>query len=197
MGVRHYSKPDQVIFLLRDFLVIEAMASDTRPPVKNGKVREKIGLQPGFHLADWMRLSNAMQRKDSGGMKKISLAELSQHRSEFDCWTAYKGKVYDITQYIAYHPGGKPKLMLGAGKDCTELFDRYHRWVNIDSILSKCVVGLLGSEDAPIREGEEGDEDEETKMRDSAVEHSESRATRTMPSEVNAQQTLEEDAEET
>lgn len=33
--------------------------------------------------------------------------------------------------------------MLGAGKDCTALFNKYHAWVNIDSMLSKCFVGKL------------------------------------------------------
>ena len=31
--------------------------------------------------------------------------ELSSHDSEEDCWIAYKGKVYDITDYIPEHPG--------------------------------------------------------------------------------------------
>lgn len=38
-----------------------------------------------------------------------------------DCWTLVNGRVYDVTNYIPYHPGGK-KIMLGAGKDATQLF---------------------------------------------------------------------------
>lgn len=135
------------------------MASDTRPPVLNGKAREKVALQPGFHLADWMRLSNVATnlsgRKDGEPLRKITRAELAEHASEYDCWTAYQGKVYNITQYIPYHPGGKKKLMLGAGNDCTEIFDKFHRWVNIGSILSKCVVGVLIEEQQKIEEGDE------------------------------------------
>jgi cytochrome b involved in lipid metabolism len=145
------------------------MASDTRPPVVNGKVREKVALQAGFHLADWMRLTsvatNLSGRKEGEPLRKISHKELAEHSSEFDCWTAYQGKVYNITQYLPYHPGGSKKLMLGAGKDCTELFDRYHRWVNIASIMSKCVVGTLIEEQNKI---EEGDEEEEEDGRDAA-----------------------------
>lgn len=33
------------------------------------------------------------------------------------------GKVYDMTQYIRFHPGGKEELMKGAGIDCSILFD--------------------------------------------------------------------------
>ena len=48
--------------------------------------------------------------------------EVAQHTSTEDCWTIYKGRVYDITSYITVHPGGK-KIMLGKGKDCTNLFE--------------------------------------------------------------------------
>lgn len=152
------------------------MASDTRAPINNGKVREKVSLKPGFHLADWMRLSNAATnlsgRKEGEPLRKVSISELAEHTSEYDCWTAYKGKVYNITQYAAYHPGGTKKLFLGAGKDCTELFDRYHRWVNIESILAKCVVGVLIEEQQKIEEGDEEEEDEDSKSGAKEVERS-------------------------
>ena len=31
----------------------------------------------------------------------------------------------------------------GAGKDATALFNKYHQWVNYESMLSACVVGKL------------------------------------------------------
>lgn len=137
------------------------MASDIRPPSekKTGRVREKITLQPGFHLMDWMRLMDKMTRSSGTANRKISLQELSEHSSEYDCWTAYKGKVYNITQYLPYHPGGKKILLQGAGKDSTDLFDKYHKWVNIASILTKCDVGILMS-DEPITEEEEEEDDD-------------------------------------
>lgn len=130
------------------------MASDTRPAMtKEGLVREKVSLKPGFHLVDWMRLSRLLSPPSS--TRKITKAELAEHCTQFDCWTAYNGKVYNITQYLPYHPGGDKKLMLGAGKDSTELFNRYHKWVNMDSIMGKCVVGVLVSEEEAIIECDE------------------------------------------
>ena len=51
--------------------------------------------------------------------------------------------------------------MLGAGKDCTDIFNRYHAWVNCDQMLSKCLVGYLIEEEETIEEGEEEEEEEE------------------------------------
>ena len=33
------------------------------------------------------------------------------------------GKVYNLTPYLEFHPGGIDELMRGAGKDSTQLFD--------------------------------------------------------------------------
>jgi cytochrome b involved in lipid metabolism len=122
------------------------MASDIRPPTdkKTGKARAKVSLRPGFHLMDWMRLPLRPARP-----RAISSAELASHCTKYDCWTALHGKVYNITQYMDYHPGGGSILMKGAGKDCTALFNKYHAWVNIDGLLTKCLVGVLADDSAP------------------------------------------------
>ena len=39
------------------------------------------------------------------------------------CTFLLSGKVYNITPYADFHPGGIPELMRGAGKDGTTLFD--------------------------------------------------------------------------
>lgn len=135
------------------------MASDTQAPSKK---REKVVLKQGFGLADWMHLTQSnidLSGRQGKPMRAISIEELKQHNTSFDCWTVYKGKVYNISQYMHYHPGGIPKIMLGAGQDCTELFDKYHRWVNIDAMLGKCIVGTLSMETISIPE-----EDEETDL---------------------------------
>ena len=162
-----------IIFISFSLLKLSrSMATDIRPPRPN---REKVMLKPGFHLVDWMKLTQVSKdMRDGGPLRKISAAELSEHKSQFDCWTAYKGKVYNITQYIAYHPGGAPLLMEGAGKDCTVLFNKYHAWVNAESMLSKCLIGVLMSEEPTIPEGEENDEvdtTEESDIREKSVSY--------------------------
>ena len=58
-----------------------------------------------------------------------------------DCWVAFKGKVYNCTPYMEFHPGGGDELFKSAGEDGTELFNQVHRWVNLERILGPCLIG--------------------------------------------------------
>jgi cytochrome-b5 reductase len=72
----------------------------------------------------------------------LTHAEVAKHNSEDDCWTIYKGRVYDVTAYAKVHPGGK-KIFLGSGKDCTTVFDQYHPWINCHYMIGKYQVGVI------------------------------------------------------
>ena len=41
-----------------------------------------------------------------GAGKKVSLADLSAHKSPESAWLAINGKVYDFTEFAPSHPGG-------------------------------------------------------------------------------------------
>ncbi|GFE55910.1 cytochrome b5-like Heme Steroid binding domain containing protein [Babesia ovis] len=77
----------------------------------------------------------------------IDITEVAKHTSENDCWTIYKGKVYDITRYLDMHPGGRQHLLDYAGMDITEEFSDIHPWVNAEFLLKSLYVGELKSED--------------------------------------------------
>ncbi len=42
--------------------------------------------------------------------------EVSQHDSAASCWLVIHGKVYDVTDYLADHPGGAAMLLKCAGR---------------------------------------------------------------------------------
>ncbi|XP_059052754.1 cytochrome b5 reductase 4 isoform X2 [Achroia grisella] len=121
----------------------------TKKPLETGSAtgnpRNKCALQPGHSLMDWIRLGNS--GKDltgvGGRVRPVSLAELATHNTQNDAWLAIRGRVYNITHYLPYHPGGPEELMRGAGIDATQLFDKVHPWVNYESLLAKCLVGPL------------------------------------------------------
>lgn len=107
----------------------------------------KIPLEKGFSQMGWVRLqqSNADLAGvgPSGPRQGISLEEVARHCTKDDAWMVLRGKVYNITRYISFHPGGAPQLMRAVGKDGTVLFNKYHSWVNADFLLAKCLVGTL------------------------------------------------------
>ena len=48
---------------------------------------------------------------------------LKEHGKEAqEVWTVINNKVYNITHYLPYHPGGEKELMRVAGRDGTRLF---------------------------------------------------------------------------
>ncbi len=55
----------------------------------------------------------------------------------------YLGNVYNITQYLDYHPGGVDEIMKGAGIDATALFQEIHSWVNKNDLLGKKETALF------------------------------------------------------
>mmetsp|Transcript_15890 Transcript_15890/g.34467 ORF Transcript_15890/g.34467 Transcript_15890/m.34467 type:complete len:222 (-) Transcript_15890:209-874(-) len=73
----------------------------------------------------------------------VTMDEVKKHNTKNDAWMVLRGKVYNISPYMAYHPGGEKTLMAAAGKDGTKLFDKFHRWVNADFLMEKCLVGHL------------------------------------------------------
>lgn len=58
-------------------------------------------------------------------LTRVTPSMLKQHNKREDAWSAFHGKVYNITPYLAYHPGGEKELMRVAGRDGTKLFCEY------------------------------------------------------------------------
>jgi hypothetical protein len=59
---------------------------------------------------------------------RIPPSVLKTHNQRDDAWAAINGKVYNITPYLSYHPGGEKELMRVAGRDGTKLFSEYGFW---------------------------------------------------------------------
>ncbi|XP_059437723.1 cytochrome b5 domain-containing protein RLF [Corylus avellana] len=109
--------------------------------------RAKVPFEKGYSQMDWLKLTRT--HPDLAGLKGqsnkrlISMNEVKQHQKEGSMWTVLKGRVYNISPYMRFHPGGVDMLMKAVGKDCTSLFNKYHAWVNDEFLLEKCLVGTL------------------------------------------------------
>lgn len=134
-----------------------ASSSGLAPPPTHSsapkKPSRKVLLTPGHSPLDWARVSgpDADLRglaDTSAPYLRVTPTMLRYHtgRKGKDAWMALNGRVYNVTPYADFHPGGVPELMRGAGKDGTRLFGEIHPWVNYETMLSACLVGLLVDE---------------------------------------------------
>lgn len=89
-----------------------------------GTTRNKVALAPGHSLMDWIRLGNSGNDLTGVGGKLLSISrtELAKHNKRTDAWLAIRGTVYNVTQYMDFHPGGVDELVRGIGTDATKLF---------------------------------------------------------------------------
>lgn len=60
------------------------------------------------------------------GDRSVTPEEVAQHATFDDCWIIIRGKVYDISDWKNYHPGGPFVARMYAGKDATAEFGDYH-----------------------------------------------------------------------
>jgi len=107
---------------------------------KRKKRGKKVPLAPGHSQLDWMRKTQTMKPPQ---VRRLAKEEIALHNKKDDLWMVIQGRVYDVTPYAPFHPGGVPELMAGAGKDASNLFTAAHPWVNVHRLLERCCVGVL------------------------------------------------------
>jgi uncharacterized membrane protein len=56
----------------------------------------------------------------------FNLADLQKHATASSCWSAIDGNVYDLTKWIARHPGGQSVIKAICGKDGSASFNGQH-----------------------------------------------------------------------
>ena len=47
---------------------------------------------------------------------------MAKHNTDEDCWLIVDGKVYDVSEYVEFHPGGVESILSNAGGDSTKGF---------------------------------------------------------------------------
>lgn len=79
----------------------------------------------------------------SMNLKKFKAEEIAKHDKENDCWITLFDKVYNVTQFLNAHPGGKDSILLYAGKDATEAFDLIHEDSMLKQMPENAFIGML------------------------------------------------------
>jgi cytochrome b5 len=79
--------------------------------------------------------------------QKYTLEEVNKHNTENDCWIIIDNKVYNVTSFIANHPGGPEIILENAGKDITEKMPEVsahqNHWSEILEYLAGMYIGDL------------------------------------------------------
>lgn len=79
-------------------------------------------------------------------MKYLDWEEIKQHRSQSSCWIVIDGNVYDVSTWLAKHPGGELVITNSSGVDVTDLFNAYHR-PSVRRMLSPFYIGKVAAYD--------------------------------------------------
>jgi cytochrome b involved in lipid metabolism len=77
----------------------------------------------GFWLADFLRPPAQIVEVVPvvvPSLRDYSLAEVTEHNQEKDCWMAIEGQVYDITSYLPMHPSDPEIVMPWCGKEASQ-----------------------------------------------------------------------------
>lgn len=129
-------------------------SSSTLAP--SARPSRKVILQPGHSPLDWANLTHNppsptfLRGVVPNHLLRVTPSELRTHngRRGSDAWSTWQGKVYNVSPYLDFHPGGKGELMRGAGKpgEAEKLFLEVHPWVNWEGILGECMIGILVAE---------------------------------------------------
>ncbi|KAI9745068.1 MAG: hypothetical protein M1818_001346 [Claussenomyces sp. TS43310] len=128
--------------------------SSAGPPARR---RGKIQLSPGHSPLDWAALCSSSPSlsglpADAPYLRvPPSLLKRFDGRRGRDAWTVLGGRVYNVSPYLPYHPGGGPELLRCAGADGSRLFADIHPWVNWEGMLEACLVGVAVTEDEVVR----------------------------------------------
>lgn len=92
--------------------------------------------------------------------KLIPFQEVSRHNKKDDLWVVIRGEVYNLTDFIAIHPGGAKVIIQHAGKDATKIFESIHAKGLLESMLGPSQhIGTVDPATMPKLEPELTDDD--------------------------------------
>jgi cytochrome b involved in lipid metabolism len=109
------------------------------PPAYSGNG----GTGPSFAPSSTLTSAPSGSSTSAGSkVESFTLPDIGQHKSEFDCWQAIHGNVYDLTEYAPTHPGGTSIVTQHCGTDSTEAFAVFHPEKLLELVKNN-MVGIL------------------------------------------------------
>lgn len=85
----------------------------------------------------------------------LTRTEVETHNQEENLWLILNNSVYNVTNYLAKHPGGQEVILEHAGKDATEAFEDIGHSKGAIRILATLEIGQL--DPSELKEAEKRD----------------------------------------
>ena len=82
--------------------------------------------------------------------------DVASHCTSESCWISYRGKVYDVTQFLSDHPGGDDLILNFAGKDIGEVMKDASEHEHSESayeMLEEFLIGRVGIGELTVNDG--------------------------------------------
>ncbi|XP_014666056.1 PREDICTED: cytochrome b5-like isoform X2 [Priapulus caudatus] len=80
-------------------------------------------------------------------VKYYALKEVEEHNNEKSLWVVIHNKVYDVTMFLASHPGGEAVMLEQAGKIASEPFDDVGHSSDAKALKEEHYIGELATAD--------------------------------------------------
>uniref|UniRef100_A0AAZ3R9H9 Cytochrome b5 heme-binding domain-containing protein n=1 Tax=Oncorhynchus tshawytscha TaxID=74940 RepID=A0AAZ3R9H9_ONCTS len=92
-------------------------------------------------------VNHTAEKTTDSDVKYYTLEEIKAHNMSKDVWLIIHDKVYNITSFLAEHPGGEEVLVEQAGADATESFEDVGHSTDARELLIQYYIGELHMDD--------------------------------------------------
>ena len=94
-------------------------------------------------MSDRIPLSEVQKHKSGTYKNRGTVDRHTDRCAGDDAWVAIKGNVYNVTDWLDQHPGGRKILLKNAGTDATDKFVNYHPDYVLKEVTPKYKIGTL------------------------------------------------------
>lgn len=94
------------------------------------------------------RLTRQLSRQTSvPKVKQYTLKDVASHCTEESCWMVINDRVYDVTDFLGFHPAGIEIMLEHAGTDASTAFLEKGHSLDAVAMLDKYLIGELVKDD--------------------------------------------------
>lgn len=110
--------------------------------------QSQVVLNPLSGIIPEQTKQNLLATDQTGVM--LTSGEVATHNTLRNCWIIISGNVYNVTSYIAVHPGGTAEITNNCGRDATNAFQTKggggsNHSQSAYSLLSQFLIGSVGT----------------------------------------------------